>query len=325
MLIFVAPISGGWFPSQLGPIIATQQKPDLMMGASGGNIALYLAQLSDFSLEKFKTIAPEINRKMFIQGSVVEALLRGSFKKGQGIEEFFTKNYNPDEAIEVITLASKVGSTPIERAITPAYPVCFSNFSEEKSLIKKSYQEEKILYDFDQIIHLSDTEDIARACLASASIPHIAPPEEIQGVDYLDGGMTYASPLAIFSEQLLVLNPKKFQLVYFTPYDTNNFPQIFKTTPIRYRETLLSVHYYILQDRASALRYINPKKRESHIGVNCEFMNNLMKKYKNKNYVLFVQPCKIDPEINILNFNGGDIIKNVEMAQESLCLYIWLS
>jgi len=323
MLIYIAPVSGGRFPSQLTYMCGLHKKPDLMLGASGGNVASYLAMASNFNFERAKKVVETINHGMFVSGSLIGAYFRGHFNEGRGTKELFEEIFTCKtiQEIEIITLITEENEEPLPRM--------FSNRTEESSLFYNCPIDQDIaLFSTNGIEHLEGhLNDLSIICLASASIPNIAPPQKFNGNKYVDGGVTFPSPLSPLSCYLKAYvnhYNHKLQMVYFMPYDVANFGTIHRETYIDFRTAGKCVHYSILQDRAIAVAML-PGKPDfvQDIESNMELVRDKLEELKDKNYVMMIYPFGKDQELDLINFEGDDIVKAMEYNKNHLSYQLW--
>lgn len=221
--VYIGSISGGGFPAQLQEIIFyTNEKkkafanklqnisqyytPDLCMGTSGGNIALYLSISGNWDEGGIHRVINHLNPSMFSQtwwpnqmsfiptwvlgvfeGSVYRpgygaARLLDTFNNPSSISniEMWNTAYNKDQKMTGLFCNKKVGSTYIS-------PLTYSSF-EFKTLPLKFLD--------GNINKISDT------IVASASVPLLFKPVVIDNENYVDGGITYPSPLTPLQEEI---------------------------------------------------------------------------------------------------------------------------
>jgi hypothetical protein len=221
--VYIAPVSGGGFPAQLQQLLyITQQRmeafkdetdniytyytPDLCMGTSGGNVSLYIAISGNFTEAGIKRVISTLNPEMFSRTwwptplSFIPTWMLGIFegavyKPGYGAENLL-KAYNTPKSIQEIEMWNSAYNKTQKRTglfcnknnnDTFVSPITYSSFDFKTLPLK----------------YLSgDIPAIAKTVLASASIPLLFKPVEIDGDEYEDGGITYPSPLTPLQEEI---------------------------------------------------------------------------------------------------------------------------
>lgn len=221
--VYVLPTSGGRFVNEcalLQDIYLARAKlgqrlygrrsyaPDLVLGASGGNIAAYLGLSGDWTeagidraLRKAKSeyfFRPWVQEGLSIIPNPGMALFKGTlFQTGDGVQQVFEGIFDT----QTITRTEIWTGTYNEEARKAQF---FCNRSKSQSLINTgNFNDELFIYDSLPLIYLDgDVENIGKVTMASASIPGFVPPVEINGVKYSDGGMMYSSPVAVFRPEI---------------------------------------------------------------------------------------------------------------------------
>jgi hypothetical protein len=221
--VFTASISGGGFPAQLQEIlfyieqkkiafkdktenIASYYTPDLCMGTSGGNVSLYIAISGNWSKGGITRVVESLNSNMFSQTwwpsplSFIPTWVLGIFegavyKPGYGANGLL-KAFNSSNSIDTIEMwNSSYNEDQKKTALfcnkssydTFVSPFTYSTF-DSKSLPLKFLN--------------GDINKISQAVIASASVPLLFKPVEIDGESYSDGGVTYPSPLTSLQDEI---------------------------------------------------------------------------------------------------------------------------
>jgi hypothetical protein len=222
--VYVAPISGSCFPSQLALLsevyearkIANGNRlsgrksymPDLCLGSSGGNITLYLGLAGNWNTEGICRCAKDIDPRCFTKPWVPEALKiipnvligisKGSlYDSGYGAKSIFDKFFTEESIIDVEIWTGTYNS----EARCAQF---FCNRSQSDSLINEVFfNEEQYLYDSLPLKFMNgDISLISKVSVASASIPMIVPTQKIQNNAYADGGVIFSSPISVFASEL---------------------------------------------------------------------------------------------------------------------------
>ncbi len=221
--VYSGSISGGGFPAQIEEILfVTEQKkiafstatenistyyiPDLCMGTSGGNVALYIAISGNWNEGGIKRVINSMSPEMFAQtwwpgpmgflptwtlGIFEGAIYRPGYGANSLLNAYNTPNsitsvemwnssYNKNEKKTALFCNKKEGTTFVS-------PLTYSNF-DSKTLPLKFLN--------------GDISKISSSLVASASVPFLFKPVTIDNNEYIDGGVTYPSPLSILQEEI---------------------------------------------------------------------------------------------------------------------------
>ncbi len=221
--VYAAPMSGGGFPAQLQEIlyytdqrqkafsdqtenISSYYLPDLCMGTSGGNVALYLAISGNFNEGNIHRVVETLTPKMFSQNwwpgpmSFIPTWLLGVFegsvyKPGYGAGALM-KAFNTTSSIQTIEMWNSSFNKEQNRT------ALFCNKKSSDTYISPfTYSS----FDFKTLplkFNDGDIQKISQTIIASASIPLLFQPVVIDGENYIDGGVTYPSPLTPLQEEI---------------------------------------------------------------------------------------------------------------------------
>lgn len=221
---YVLQVSGGAFPVQLALLCEVYEAkrilcngkfsgqkdyaPDLVLAASGGNVAAYVALAGDWSPDGIERTIRKIDTKMFAQKWLpdiidffpqwIYGIIKGSmYKEGYGAEQLFSTLFT---------------STSIRRTeiwtgtynVTCGRAQFFCNLDEKSSIIcQKSFGTSSLLYGCMPLEYTSgDVKLLSKVSIASASIPMVVAEHDIGGIKYADGGAAYATPLPPFSDEI---------------------------------------------------------------------------------------------------------------------------
>lgn len=320
MKIFVLPISGGGFPVQLAMLKDINIKPDVMMTASGGNVASYL-YLASFNYS-MNDIINYINRDMFIRGNKFSAFFRNGFLPGVGIDKLFDKFFTKEsiQSVEIFTLTfNKSGCCAC----------IFSNKSKQDSLIQELTTMDKIMYQ-NTLEHVDgDINEISKVSLASASIPDIAQPQNINGNLYQDGGVCYTSsviPLSLHIQDMCNSHDGLCQITYFGSYEMEKIEQVLDSAPNKsFRRIYQKIHYSLLEERSLLIhifnKFVKKFKVINILNIDRTKTFEILNKQKDKNYLLMLYPNGI-LDINIIDFTPDEILHVIEKVIYSGFLFI---
>lgn len=344
---FFSPISGGYFISQIAQMAMILEaragkQPNAYFGASGGNIASIISLGFYQTKESLLKIASRLSSEFF-----VKEYLQGKFKyfdnpifgincyegirrPGIGTEELFDNLFS-DEKIktspELWTLI--YNNTKFKGEIT-----CTKREEESmfRDYIKKDYIDKLGCGD----IHYLDfsKELIAKVALASATIPGIRSNVEIWDDEYIDGGMSSASPGSFLCEAIRNEYKDyddgsyrtKLHYFYFTSTDLDNdsnrklfikgketdnskkhwlinLPNQLKTLPV---SSIYNDKRCLLENWLRILNIgIEDTTEKSYKNVNVGKLKEILDSNDSKHY--FIETFSKDCFVDILNFNGEDL------------------
>lgn len=351
--LFVLPISGGSFPAQLSLLSKVHEAfklnkkdvvgsenfyPDLMLGASGGNICAYIALASNGgSYEGICRMVENIDSEMFIRSwfpsnlsfipTWVLTIFTGTvFRDGVGAEELLKTAFPAQliKNVEILTLAFNSSEY---------IPQIFSNKSQEESLVPSLSNTDKLLFNMKDIRYLDgNIEEINKVCLGSASIPVLTQSQYIDGCKFDDGGLSSASPLSILPQEMynvIQRSGKKMHLFYYSSYDLDDDDDAKFTQYGGGAQKALScmVHSRALQDRANAIQLLEKiisreSVEENFVNTTTEVLAFKMEEFDDQDYVLFLYP-KGCPHIKITKFDKNDIINLVDEVRKQFNFTIW--
>ncbi len=260
--VYVLPVSGGHFAVQLGELAAVaasndirsargdaappaERPPALALASSGGNMAAYAGLASNWSRKRLYSQAEFIRSGAFAAGwggnldSVFLAgpFFKAMFRPGYGFLPVFNRSFTPAS----ITASTEIWTGMLH--VRTKQQQLLTNKAEGATLIvpvdtsaPESIDSLPLGSNAPPIYADGDLSLIARATLASASIPWFLPPVKILGEDYSDGGEIYASPLTVAADEVYGLSlggTRALRITYFSPRNI--------TIPDRDGGTLLGV------------------------------------------------------------------------------------
>ncbi len=209
--ILSLPISGGSFHVQtflcLELIKSECIKPDVILGISGGCINAFLLCASNWNYEKTLEILNKFSSKLYCKGSILGALFRSTlFDKGEGLNELFNELFenNSITEIEILSLKTK-------------YETLYGEISCNKD--RSCLNIDRLLNTnnriTDVVYRCGNKELLIMDCLSSCSLPGIIPPVNINGENFIDGGMIYTT----LTTPIIKLLPENFHINFISPYD----------------------------------------------------------------------------------------------------------
>ena len=201
------PVSGGGFVVQLAALQLLSGigfVPDVTLGSSGGNVAAYVGAAANWRWASIERIARELSNHLFVQSwnsfriiSYLMGYYKGElYNSGDGVEEFLKRHFAED-TIKHYELWTGTYNQQRQRACL------FSNRSKGKTLLNPDIIDIEMAQCLPPVYTNGDFTIIAKASLASASIPALVPAQEIFGENYVDGGVSSASPLTVMKEPII--------------------------------------------------------------------------------------------------------------------------
>ena len=375
--VYAGSVSGGGFPAQIQEIIyVTEAKkeafndettnmhtyytPDLCMGTSGGNVALYVAISGNWEPGSIHRVIKQMNAGMFSQTwwpgpmSFIPTWVLGIFegavyKPGYGAKQLLDAFNNKNSIVATEMWNSSFNKDQQRTAI-------FCNKSDSDTFISpftySSFNSKTLPLNFLN----GDIGKISTTVIASASVPLLFKPVVIDSENYIDGGVTYASPLSILSEEIYksvkgIVEPLEYEvqmsvypipeptveqkdklilkrsrrilhLTYFSPY---NIDSTSKSESVLGGGNFLSfvTDSSAVKDRESGLELLNRLKTPSqNINVidsrtSMFKLSDLFKQYNSTHYLCEVY-VRENNWIDLNNFTPNDIFAKMEEAKANI-------
>ena len=336
MYVFILPISGGGFVSQLAALqylCENDIKPNITLSSSGGNVAALIASAADWKWAGIERISKDLTNDLFalpwsnisIISNIVGWFQASRYNEGKNITGFLNKYFTKETIMndEIWT-----GTYNKDQKRT----CLFCN--KKNSILDISHIDCDLTQSTLPIFAHGDINLIGKYGTASASIPSLVPPQKIIGSWYEDGGVSSSSPLTVMSEPILnyvIENKTCMHLIYINSVNLSNHKQksinniidnIKVTTEDFIRSSVVNdrlAGYELLKNFKNAAGPINFKE------FACNFDN--IKKIKDiqtiVNYSLLEIYPNVKYEINIVNFNGNDIIDEMYKSYNDLKCRYW--
>lgn len=354
MKIYVLPISGGGFVSQLGLLAelydatndptSTIDKgtPDLVLSSSGGNVAAYLAMVSGWSSTGIMHNIRSVKSGIFVQPWTPPFLptwlmfpfTQSIYRNGSGMDQLFTSLYTPRSITQTEIWTGTYNATSQRCGL-------FCNLGKDSAFVKDDLiLNGTILYDADEFKYLDgDTGKIAKAVYASAAIPFVTEGIYIGKDKYVDGGLSYSSPLIPISDHLKVCLDRYLaggvslstsgrpliQMFYFCSYDMDS-----RFSDSMYTKSIgLLIHSSGLQDRAFARLFLQqffPMNQDPKIyaSLNSVTLRAALEEIKDLHYIVFLYPHNAR-SINVADFTAEQLKEYVEWTKKNYGAIIWTS
>jgi len=369
MYIFVLPISGGRFVSQLAGLeylCENEIKPNITLASSGGNVAALIASAANWKWAGIERIAKDLTNDLFAEqwsnismiSSVIGWFQASRYNEGKNITGFLNKYFTNQ-----IIMNDEIWTGTYNKDQKRTCLFC----NKKTSILDVSH----INYDLTQstlpIFAQGDINLIGKYGTASASIPSLVPPQKIIGSWYEDGGVSSSSPLTVMTDPILnyvIENKTSMHLVYINSINLSNHNEksinnIIDNIKVTTEDFIRSS---VVNDRLAAYKLLKNFERSCIISQNnidsddnlkenlgkskksdlntisenfdgminyeefiCNYEN--IKKIKTIqsmiNYSLLEIYPNVKYEINIINFNGNDVINEINRAYKDLRCRFW--
>lgn len=336
MYIFILPISGGGFVSQLAGLqylCESNIKPNITLSSSGGNVAAFIASAANWKWAGIERISRDFTNDLFASqwsnvsmiSSVIGWFQASRYNEGKNITGFL-KKYFTEETIMNDEIWTGTYNKDQKRTCL------FCN--KKNSILDISHIDFDLTQSTLPIFAHGNINLISKYGTASASIPSLVPPQKILGSLYEDGGVSSSSPLTVMSESILnyvIDNKTSMHLIYINSVNLSNHNQksinniidnIKETTSDLIRSSVVNdrlAGYKLLKNFEKSPGTINYKE------FNCNYNNiEKIKTIQSQiNYSLLEIYPTIRYEINITNFNGNDIIDEIHKSYKDLKCRFW--
>ncbi|GIW70053.1 MAG: hypothetical protein KatS3mg101_0800 [Patescibacteria group bacterium] len=331
IVIFCLPISGGFFPCQLGLLSVlfnkTKTVPDIMLASSGGNVSAYLSLGGDFSEIGIKRLVNDISVKMFARHwsplfpTILIGLFKGYvYKAGFGVEQFI-KRYVTKERLQKVEIWTSVFNEDT------FFTELFCNREAGNTiLIPRVKKELKCL----RINYIEETDDVtsfvSKLSLAASSIQCFVEGQKFNRSIYSDGGLMYASPAVLLKEEIVKLVKEsglRLNYFYFEPYFYDSgFPSNMNRISA-YIEELF--HIKMLLDRMVGVDIL--RELSSNVSVETHYnpdLSSVLEETRNRyrHFVISLSPL-FTKRIPISSFKPEDIIRMIEETKKNFKVTIW--
>lgn len=338
MNVLVLPVSGGAFVSQLAAIEHLCEAgfvPDVSFASSGGNVATYIAAAARWKWPRIKRIAEDLTQDLFVRpwstigfvSSILGYFNGDMYNHGKGVGEFLASHFTSDSIREHEIWTGAYNKDRHKFRL-------FCNRSPCDSLFKELDFDHELTQTLPPIYADGDLNMLAKACLASASIPAVVPPQVINGEHYVDGGIFGASPMTVLHEPLFRKLRKKREPLHITYLNSLDL----STAEMEHAKNILDtskqaieevVRSNIVNDRFSAYSCIRRYQGEDHVvdfpcnAENLEKVRQVREKIPGS--LLEIYP-KVNLMLNITNFTGKDVVKAIDANYPHChCRFRWIA
>jgi len=332
--ITVLPVSGGGFPSQLGllsELTSAGITPEVIFGASGGNVSAYIGLAGDWSPYGIRRVTETMNCEFFSRSwwppmlrwmpSWSIGYFRGSiYRSGSGTTELFKSMFTKPNIQETEIWTGTRNRTTSKGQL-------FCNLSQ--SQLKIELFEPHLMNCMPLTYLHGDIEKISRVSVASASIPILVPEQEVDGEYYVDGGTAFASPLTPFQDVLRGSTP--LHLDYLNSFDAlstigpRSHLNLYQNGEATAHEIVESL---ILHDRLNGIELVRDGNPDNHLhyheGYGSYKVLRELETLRSKACRSFLElfPVK-DMSVNLTDFTNTEIIKIITETQKNYRYRLW--
>lgn len=342
MSVCVCVVSGGCIVTQLAilqHLFEAEYSPDISLGASGGNIAIYVSIAGDRTWSGIERIARKLTPQLlFTHRSMIPGLGKflglfadSVYGPGTGAGKLFQDHIHPD-----ILNQHEVWTSTFNRSQDKAQIFC--NLSQEQSKLNTNVIDTGLTHSLPAVYLNNDLDKAATVCLASASVPVLIPPVTIDNELHIDGGMGGASPLTTLYEAIVDYGRRQQQLhlTYVNIIDLEQplqVPNCGLINAIRQAgkcaiRTLLNTDRFLAFTLLESLVCVDRDYKRYEVKVKCNLAS--MRYFVNirehlKYSMLECYPGKIY-ELDMFNFTEADIVRLLHEAYADIyCRFIWWS
>jgi predicted acylesterase/phospholipase RssA len=335
MYILVLPVSGNAFPSQLAIIqhlCEIQFIPDVTLASSGGNVAAYIASAAHWKWPAIERISRELNNDLFIAPwnsvaglSLAIGYFQGNlYNRGDGVINFIKRHFTSESIVEHEIWTGTYNKDRQQARL-------FCNRASDKTILNMKTIDHELTHSMKPVFAAGDIELIAKASVASASIPAIVPAQVIDGEAHIDGGVAGASPLTIMQEPILAYSRKNgssLHLIYVNSIDLSK-------TDIKPGKNVLDtlkqttsdlVRSQTVNDRLAAyqlLRCHPGSMNKDEFTCNHENLKRVKKIQSKVRYSLLELYPIDDHDIDLVKFNGNDIVHAIRQNYHKCRARLW--
>jgi len=335
MHIWVLPVSGGSFPKQLGLITALLElglKPDVVLAASGGNVAAYAAAAADWEADGIDRVSRCLDTDLFLSSwwpnpldilpSWLIGFFRGSiYKQGCGGVELFHTLFSPR------TIArTEIWTGTTNMVDGKAHLFC--NRCRDDSLIDLSHFN-PTQAGCASAEHLNgDVTMIAKATIASASIPTLVPGQAVAETPLYDGGVLFASPLTPLQDAITHSAKGELHIDYVSSFDMESDQVSFESYTMMQIGTMTFaelVRSLCRQDRLAAIELIKRCGSKVHYttGVAADLPSFQEMRRSSHYSLLEIYPLYKEEPLDLAHFSGEQVVALSHKVQGQYGLRLW--
>lgn len=330
------PISGGSFPHQLAImkiLMGVDYRPTLILASSGGNIATYLTMASKWDLCGINRVVRSISSKLFVRSwlpnslewipSWIPGIFMGSiYRPSQDAYSVFRSYFSPTDVKDIEVWVGAVNNKTGKLCL-------FGNRNEEQSVIKSRHYQSSLV-NSEPLKYLNgDVDKICCASIASSSVPVITQCQVIDGNEYTDGGVKYASPLTPLQGELSRIGDimKGIHIVYVSGYNTrdNLTPQEMKPNIFTNGVSATShiAKGFVIHDRLTAYSLIARYGSINHAVLDDKKIREIWD-LRSQCSSSLVEICPESRDVlDFTDFEGQDVLDMMEESSTHINIQVW--
>jgi predicted acylesterase/phospholipase RssA len=219
--VYAMPVSGGALVAQLAFLCELSLArglydknrsniyPDIVLGASGGNVSAYVAMCGGWTANGIERVSNLLETKMlvtswwpdtlnFMPTSLIGIFTGSLYRPGYGVKNVFKDLLTPK-----LVRSVEIWTGTFNKSRGRAHFFC--NKKEGETFINSErFEHDRLIYDCESLTFTNGNLDyIAEVVVASAAIPVLVEHQVICGCEHGDGGIIYASPLSPFSSEII--------------------------------------------------------------------------------------------------------------------------
>lgn len=334
LCVFVLPISGGGFVTQLAilqHLCESKYLPNLILSASGGNVAAYVGAAADWKWAGIERISRELSQNLFVSSwsrvatlSKIFGYFKGNFyNRGSGVYDFLNNYFNSTTIQKYEIWTGTYNSTRSKARL-------FCNRSAQTSILDPNCIDNDLTQSLEPIFNDGNITNIADAGVASASIPSLVPPQIILNEEYVDAAIAAASPLTFMKEPILDYLHKHdvpLHLIYINSVDlaNPNIEPINNVLDTIRRATSNLVRSQTVIDRLAGyelLRCHGTILKEEFV-CNYDTMQAIREMQTYIKYLMIEIYPKTAHDIDLTNFNGEIVVEHMKQAYKDCCCRLY--
>ena len=337
MNIFISPVSGGAFVSQLAIFLflgVNNIFPNIILASSGGNLASYIAAGSGMDWNMIEINSSKLSSKLFVKPwsvlsitSAITGYFQGNlYNRGDGDLDYLKSCFTND-TIKNYEIWTGVYNIDRQKA------KIFCNLDKNKTFLDVSHVDT----DLNQCMNFhycnGNFDLISKVCSASAGIPAYVPPQIIENERYIDGGISSASPLSSLVDAILDLGKTNaLHLYYINSVDLNQIQsyEVFNLIDNWRQATHNMVKSQTLIDRMIAvqiLKYLALRSSGDLDFIEGNYFGDSIEKIKSirdisKHTLLELYPENYF-EVDVAKFTGEQVLKSIRDSRKNINYRLW--
>lgn len=335
MIVYIVPVSGGAFVIQLSLLQHLSEislKPDLVLASSGGNLASYIGSAANWHWASIERISRTINTQMFIipwnNASFLSSIIgyfRGNiYNKGSGSYTFMNNNFTSQSIQKYEIWTGTYNNTRQKTRI-------FCNTSIDKSILNLEDFEFNLTQTLPPIYANGNIDLIAQVGVASASIPALVPAQIIDSEEYIDGGVSCASPLTVMQHPILAHVNRHQKPLHLFYINNTNLNGLYGGKCHNVMDTWTQAVHNVIKSQIIVDRYcaydiiksLNGHVHNTSFSCNHHNLKNLLELQEHSKYTFTELYPNENIEIDITNFTGDDVVNAIHNVYDKCHCRLW--